>query len=205
MNELKGDRGEELRKELLNKPSVPAGARGAEGEVVSSNTRSLTAPARQQYLVGWGAENKDGFDLVVYETGTFEPFSLSVRKAGSDVFTQPRYHFSNYFDPVHNVNAVAFDLTDFGLAKGEKIDAVRIRNVFNSYSRHGSDRVDDPSGQGTVVYPGDPGYANSHRLLTERDGREFKTEQLDADLLYIVALHDILPLDKPRSAGASSN
>lgn len=213
LNKLKSDRGEELRKELLSTPSAAGAARGPEDDAVGANSRSLLSPSRQQYLVGWALENKDGADLVVYESGTFEPFSVSVRRAGTEVFTQPRYQFSNYFDPVHNVNAVAFDLTDFGLAQGDMIDAIRIRNVFNAYSRHGSDRVDDPSGQGMVVYPGDPGYGSSHQLLTERDGREFKTEQLDADIIYIVALHNIVPMDKnqanggsaAKAAGASSN
>lgn len=204
LNKLKGDRGEQLREELLTMPSAVGASRGPEGDAIGANSRSLLSPSRQQYLVGWALENKDGVDFVVYESGTYEPFSVSVRKAGTEVFTQPRYQFSNYFDPVHNVNAVAFDLTDFGLAPGDMIDAIRIRNVFNTYSRHGSDRVDDPSGQGTVVYPGDPGYGSSHQLLTERDGREFKTEQLDADLVYVVGLHDIVPLDKNKTKDGAS-
>ncbi|MFT4589356.1 MAG: hypothetical protein ACI8QF_003470 [Limisphaerales bacterium] len=201
LNKLKSDRGEELREELLKKASMPGATRGPEGDAIGNNSRSLLSPSRQQYLVGWALENKDGDDLVVYESGTYEPFSLSVRKAGTEFFTQPRYQFANYFDPVHNVNAIAFELSDFGIAKGEMIDAVRIRNVFNTFSRHGSDRVDDASGQGTVVYPGDPGYGSSHQLLTERDGREFKTQQLDADILYIAALHNIVPLDKNKKKG----
>ncbi len=188
--------GTQEREELLSMPSVNA---GRPGDGAASNARSLGSPARQQYLVGWALVNKDGPDFVVYESGSFEPFSVYVRKTGTQTFTQPRYQFANYFDPIHNVNAVAFDLDDFGIARGESIDAIRVRNVFNSYSRHGSDRVDDPSGQGNVVYPGDPGYGSSHMLLTERDGREFKVEQLDADILYIVGLHDIIPLDKGKS------
>lgn len=187
------------REKLLSSPSaVPA--RPGEGQ--GSSGRSLGGPARAQYLVGWALENKDGPDFVVYESGSYEPFSVYVRRSGTDEFTQPRYQFASYFDPVHNVNAVAFDLDDFGIGKGEMIDAIRIRNVFNSYSRHGSDRVDDESGQGNVVYPGDPGYGNSHMLLNERGGREFKIEQLDADIIYIVGLHDIVPLDKSGRAGA---
>jgi len=190
---LHSELGGEMREELLTKPNTVA---NRPGEAAVSNARSLGSNARAQYLVGWALENKDGPDFVVYESGSFEPFSVYVRKSGTEQFTQPRYQFATYFDPVHNVNAVAFDLDDFGLAKGEMIDAIRIRNVFNSYSRHGSDRVDDESGQGNVIYPGDPGYANSHPLLKERGGREFKIEQLDADIIYVVGLHDIVPLDK---------
>ena len=129
-NKLESELGAAMRKELLEMPSANAAA-GA-GNAPVGNSRSLGSAVRQQYLVGWALENKDGPDFVVYESGTFEPFSVYVRRAGSEQFTQPRYQFANYFDPIHNVNAVAFDLSDFGLREGEKIDAIRIRYVFNS-------------------------------------------------------------------------
>ncbi len=65
----------------------------------------------------------------------------------------------------------------------------------------GADKVDDASGQGRVLYPGEAGYDTGHtptaRLVgsglkaDEGVGREFTTDRLDADIVFAVGLHDI--------------
>ena len=150
---------------------------------------------------GKGLRNKPGEDFVVYEVGTFEGFAVSVKKAGSDTFTPPRYHFAKQLDLVHDVNSVAFDLSQFGLADGEMITAIRIRNLFNSEATAGADKVDDASGQGRVLYPGEAGYDTGHTLTArlvgsglqtdEGIGGEFSTDRLGADIVFVVGLHNL--------------
>ena len=155
---------------------------------------------------GKGLRNKPGEDFVIYEVGTFEGFMVSVKKAGSDSFTPPRYQFAKQFDLEHNANSVAFDLSLFGLADGEMITAIRIRNLFNSEATVGADKVDDASGQGRVLYPGEAGYDTAHTLTArligsdlkadEGVGGEFKTDRLDADIVFAVGLHDLEKVDE---------
>ncbi len=150
---------------------------------------------------GKGLRNKPGEDFVVYEVGTYECFMVSVRKAGSDTFTAPRYQFANHFDLERNVNSVAFDLSLFGLADGEMITAIRIRNIFNSEAVGGADKVEDATGQGRVLFPGEAGYDTAHTLTVrqigsglqtdEGVGGEFPTDRLDADIVFVVGLRDI--------------
>ena len=155
---------------------------------------------------GKGLRNTPGEDLVVLEVGTYEGFALSVKKAGSDSFTPWRYHFASQFELVHNANSVTFDLSLFGLAEGEMITAIRIRNLFNSEAKVGADKVDDVSGQGRVLYPGEAGYDTAHRLTArlvgsglkadEGVGGEFRVDALDADIVFVVGLHDIEKVDE---------
>ncbi len=158
---------------------------------------------------GKGLPNRPGADFLVYGVGQSEAFSVSVRKAGGDTFTSPRYQFASDFDSKHNINVTKFDLSFFGLAEGDMITAIRIRNVFNSQASAGADKVDDISGEGGVVYPGESGYSSAHILNARRlgskldknfeavkkadegGGREFDTNSLDADLVFVVGLHSI--------------
>lgn len=168
---------------------------------------------------GQGLRNNPGADFVVYEAGKSECYSVAVKLAGSDVFTPARYHFAKEFDLQHNANSTAFDLSHFGLSEGDMITAVRIRNLFNSKASVGRDKVDNASGQGEVLYPGDPGYSSgytltgrtigsdisligvadakfgAHKKADEGGGREFATDSLDADIVFVVGLHDIEKLD----------
>ncbi len=155
---------------------------------------------------GKGLRNKPGEDFVIYEVGTYEGFTVSVKKAGSDSFTAPRYQFANQFDLDRNANSVAFDLSMFGLADGEMITAIRIRNIFNSEAAAGADKVDAASGQGRVLYPGEAGYDTAHTLSArqvgsglktdEGVGGEFKTDLLDADIVFVVGLHNLEKTDE---------
>lgn len=140
--------------------------------------------------------NKPGPDFVVYEVGEFEVFAVAVRKAGSSEFTHFRYQFPNNYERTHEVNSVAFDLTDFGIAEGESIAAIRIRNVFTSKASAGADRVDHESGQGRIVYPGDPNYQNAFPIRFKAGDKEVTAQRLGADIVYVVGLHDIVPLSE---------
>lgn len=150
-----------------------------------------------------GLPNGPGDDLAIFEVAVWEGITVSVRKAGATEFSPARYHFPQNFNTNHNVNPVTFDLSKFGLAENEVIAAVRIRNIFNSKTRSGGDKVDDSSGQGFVVYPGDPRYKTAFPLLNRAGGTEFNMEQLGADLVYAVGLHDVIPLPKTESKSAA--
>lgn len=158
---------------------------------------------------GKGLRNKPGADFLVYGVGQSEGFSVSVRPAGTDASTPARYQFASVFDSKHNVNVTQFDLSSFGLAEGELITAIRIHNIFNSQASAGADKVDHHSGEGRVVYPGESGHSSAHLLSArvlgsaldrgfepakkadEGGGREFDTNSLDADIVFVVGLHHI--------------
>lgn len=144
--------------------------------------------------VAWNGDvlrNLPGNDFVIYEAGNWEGFALSVLKSGSSEWTAPRYQFADSFDATHDVNAVAFDLSNLGIAENETITAIRISNLFNEKAPGGADKVDNEIGQGIVIRPNDPKYNSSFTLRTKPSGKEFKTELLDADIVYVVGLHDI--------------
>jgi hypothetical protein len=147
-----------------------------------------------------GLPNRKGADFVVFEVGSFEAFAVAVRKAGSPDFSFYRYQFPSQSDPTHGVNAVVFDLANFGVLEGEVIDAVRIRNIFNSEALAGADKVDGAVGEGRVLYPTDVEYVAGHKLLSTVRGDEFRTDSLDADLIYAAALHKTVPLGTPAPA-----
>lgn len=139
--------------------------------------------------------NKPGNDFIVYEVEHWEGFAVAVQKAGSGQWTHYRYQYTNSYDTAHVVNAIAFDLSRFGLKENEMITAIRIRNLFNSKASAGADRVDDASGQGNVLYPNDPKYRSGFPLLMKAGGKEFPSDLLDADIVYVVSLHDVEPAD----------
>lgn len=153
----------------------------------------------------FGIRNDKGPDFAVFEVGSYEAFAVAVRKAGSLDFTFYRYQFAHQSDPVHGVNSVVFDLSSFGVAEGEIIDAIRIRNVFNSEAKGGNaDKVDNAIGEGRVIYPTDPDYAIGHKLLSSPRGSEFRTESLDADLIYAVSLQKLVLLGQPAPAAPAA-
>ncbi len=158
---------------------------------------------------GKGLRNKSGPDFVIYEVGKSEGMAVSVRKAGSTEFTAARSKFASFMDLQHNATSIAFDLSSFGLGNGEIITAIRIRNLFNSQASAGEDKVDAPSGEGGIMNPADSGYSSAATLTArligtdlgtnsypvksadEGGGRKFGTDSLDADIVFVVGLHDI--------------
>ncbi len=161
-----------------------------------SATDAPPIPNVQRFTVeltwdGASLRNKPGNDFLIYEVGNWEGFAVSVLKSGSTEWTPYRYQFSNGFDATHDVNAVAFDLLNFLVAENETITAIRIRNLFNNRATEGADKVDNKSGQGTIIYPGGEIYKNSFPLLDKPNGKEFKVDTLDADIVYVVGLHNL--------------
>ncbi len=148
---------------------------------------------------GKGLQNNTGNDFVVFEAASWEGFAVAVKKAGAKDFSPYRYQFPNSKDPIHDVNAVAFDLSDFGLADGEVITEIQIRNLFNSHATVGADKVDNASGQGTVIAAGDAGYDKGFTLLQKQGGGEFPDAALSADIVYVAALHDIEAVKIPET------
>jgi hypothetical protein len=119
---------------------------------------------------------------------------VSVRLAGSEKYSAPRYQFPDDYDPIHSVNAVGFDISSFEIPEGELITGIRIRNMFNRHAKEGGDRVADPSGEGRVLTPSDEGWGIGNQPLSKLGGEEFGDDELDADILYVVGLHNIEPL-----------
>jgi hypothetical protein len=139
--------------------------------------------------------NKPGNDFVIYEVEHWEGFAVSVQKAGSSQWTPYRYQFPNSYDTAHVVNAVAFDLSRFGLRENEAVNAIRIRNLFNAKATTGGDKVDNVTGQGTVLFSKDSNYRSGFPLLMKANGKEFSSDLLDADIVYVVGLHDVEAVD----------
>jgi hypothetical protein len=145
----------------------------------------------------WGGaqlRNKPGEDFVVFEVAEWEGFAVAVQKTGSTQWTPYRYQFTNNVDNARHINAVAFDLSKFGLKENEGITAIRIRNLFNSKAAVGADKVDSATGEGTVIYPSDAKYNSASPLLANPGGKEFSVDRLDADIVYVVGLHDVAPV-----------
>ncbi len=151
---------------------------------------------------GKGLSNGSGRDFVVFEASSWEGFEVAVLKAGATEFTPYRYQFPTAKDSIHDVNAVAFDLSDFGVNEGDMISAIRIRNIFTSKATSGGDKVDNESGQGMVLEPKDSNYDKAFEIRTKAGGPEFGIDQLGADIVYVTALHDIENLRPPEPTPA---
>ncbi|HEY9708106.1 MAG TPA: VCBS repeat-containing protein [Oculatellaceae cyanobacterium] len=144
---------------------------------------------RSQIELTWGRQgllNSVGNDFVVYENGDInepEGYAVAVRIAGSDTFTPFRYEFYDTFEsqlttnPQAGVLATAFDLSDFGLANGQLIDAIRIINLQ-------PDDLVNGQGQGFLgtsgVSPLDP-----------TTGQPFAVGRLDPDITFVAGLLDL--------------
>lgn len=133
--------------------SLVGGSNGqsiALGNIFNRSTIELT------WAAGAGPANQAGNDLIVYENGFArvpEDYAVAVRSTATGQFTPFRYEFFNSYDetavngPADGTGlfATAFDLSDFGLATGEAIDAIRIVSLLND------DTVDGADGQGIVT------------------------------------------------------
>jgi hypothetical protein len=164
----------------------------------ASETNPRANTSRYILQFGWDTgqtlENMAGEDFVIFESGKWEGFAVAVQQEGDPKFSAYRYKFANSRDDLHNANAVAFDLSDFGIAEGGKITAIRIENLMNSKALGGPDKVDDVSGQGQLLTAKDPGYGQGFLLRQKADGPEFSVDLLDADIVYVTALHDVKPV-----------
>ena len=146
--------------------------------------------------------NGVGDDFVVYESGfqgNPEGYLVSVRQVGQSRFSAPRYEFADtfeLFDPISGAGifATGFDLSDFGLAENELINAVRIQNLFNLEADTGADRVTGSLGEGDVLFPGDPGYGAAYDITTGPlgPGGSYALDKIDADITYVAGLQTVL-------------
>lgn len=133
--------------------ALVGGSRGdsiALGNLFNRSTLELTWDA------GLGPVNQAGVDFVVYENGFArvpEDYAVAVRSTTTGQFTPFRYEFFDSYDetaingPADGTGlfATAFDLSDFGLATGEAIDAIQIVSLLKD------DTVDGADGQGPVT------------------------------------------------------
>ncbi|MDW8290353.1 MAG: dockerin type I domain-containing protein [Armatimonadota bacterium] len=151
------------------------------------------AVTRKTILVDWAGKrlpNRAGEDFVVYEVGSPgapEAFMVAVRKKGETTFSAWRYEFANSFTASYNVFATAFNLSDFGLQEGDTIDAILIANLIET------DRVDAASGQGNVYLGGGAGFVPVQGPQSNTPSQPYPVDRFDADIVYVAALHPILP------------
>lgn len=136
-----------------------------------------------------GVTNGAGDDFVAYENGAPggpEAYMVAVRETGETDFSVFRYEFADDVvrvlpsagTDIAQVLSTGFDLSDFGLADGATIDAIRVANLLPA------DTVDDAIGQGSVTLGGDVG---GFAPLTgpQGAGGQYNSNGFDADLTYI--------------------
>lgn len=146
------------------------------------------------FAEGWTARDGVGDDLLVYEHGNPisepEAFAVAVRDARTGVWTASRWEFFDAFAETDRVFATAYDIADFGLPGGV-IDRVRIGSVFGM-NADVPDRVDSLRGDGFVVRGGDAAWATASMLRLTDGGPGVVLDLLDADLLWVAALHPLV-------------
>lgn len=162
------------------------------GELLGGETSLELAESGSIGIVelNWGDRrlaNQSGNDLVIYENGHAnepEAFALAIRKVGETSFSEYLYQFTDHFSEAYDVFATVFDLSLFGLAEGEMIDAIRIRNLSPN------DLVSDEKGQGFL--------GGTYTPTTRSGGATFDPNgKLDADITYVVGLHNLLAPPTP--------
>lgn len=147
---------------------------------------------------GFGLSNQAGNEFIIYENGGLgapEGYAVSVRSFDTGLFTPFRYQFFDTFDDFAvatpfdglGVFATRFDLSDFGIASGDFIDAIRIVNLV------ATDTVDGSDGQGEVDFTGTSGFTPRD----EAGGSAFATDKLDPDITLVAGLNAVEELPKP--------
>lgn len=138
---------------------------------------------------GAGPINQAGDDFVVYENGFAngpEYYAVAVRSATTGRFTPFRYEtFDGYDesaisgpDDGTGLYATAFDLSDFGLASGEAIDAIQIKNLA------ATDIASDIFDQGLVGLTD----TNGFNVLSDFFQRPFTLDKFDPDITLVAGL-----------------
>ncbi|MBW4462727.1 MAG: hypothetical protein KME47_21190 [Nodosilinea sp. WJT8-NPBG4] len=183
--------------------SLVGGSNGqsiALGNLFNRSTLELTWDA------GLGPVNQAGDDFVVYENGFArvpEDYAVAVRSATTGQFTPFRYEFFDSYDetavngPADGTGlfATAFDLSDFGLAAGEAIDAIRIVSLLKT------DTVDSADGQGVVTLNETP-HSN---LLGNLFNRPLSIGKFDPDITLVTGLNTDASLQPLQLFDADNN
>jgi hypothetical protein len=173
------------------------------GNLFNRSTLELTWDA------GAGPVNQAGDDFVVYENGFAngpEYYAVAVRSATTGNFTPFRYETFDSYDeaaisgPADGTGlfATAFDLSDFGLASGEAIDAVRIQNLA------ATDIVNDIFDQSLL----DLTDTNGFNLLVDLFQEPFildKLDKFDPDITLVAGLGGVIPPAQPLQLFDTSN
>lgn len=167
---------------------------GSNGQAIALGNLFNRSTLELTWNAGLGPINQAGDDFVVYENGFArvpEDYAVAVRSAATGQFTPFRYEFfDNYDETVVNgpadgtgLFATAFDLSNFGLATGEAIDAIRIVSLLNT------DTVDSADGQG-VVNLNETHHSN---LLGNLFDRPSPVGKSDPDITLVAGLNQGVP------------
>ncbi|MFQ4139138.1 hypothetical protein PGN35_022780 [Nodosilinea sp. PGN35] len=170
------------------------------GNLFNRSTIELT------WAEGLGPVNRAGDDFVVFENGFArapEDYAVAVRSAGTGQFTPFRYELVDSYDETAisgpndgtGLFATAFDLSDFGLAPGEAIDAVQIVNLLPIDTVAGAD------GQGVVTLNQTRGF----NLLAGLLPGPFPLGKSDPDITLVAGLNSSSTLPLPLQLFDTSN
>ena len=167
----------------VNPASTVASVLGFVGDKTSVNLGNATN--RSTIELNWGGsllQNQTGHDLAIHESGypgRPEPFAVAIRKQGETSFTNFLYKFTAAYNPDLFAFVTLFDLSDFGLGDGDAIDTIRISNLI------ATDRVSGQDGQGFL--------GGQHAPQTGVPGSPtFTDDHFDADITYVVGLHNVV-------------
>jgi len=169
-------------------------------------TNTITNTDRHTLSMSWSSApagtllpNQPGNDLVIYEVGSLtapEAYAVAVRNAETLTLSSYYYFKSSSFDTPAAAFATAIDLSNFGPGINY-IDQILVRAVFNSVHPNGGDRVDIAGGSGEGLVTFDVGAGNfTNRYLEpgpQGTAGEFAASRLDADIVYVVGLHNTVP------------
>ncbi|HEY9850639.1 MAG TPA: hypothetical protein V6D28_14325 [Leptolyngbyaceae cyanobacterium] len=182
-----------------NDPSVNNRTIGRliESNTAPNNSYSFTLGKDNQtesiIELGWGKgmslANQDGNDVVIYESGGSgepEAYAVAVKKVGSSGFTNYLYQFSSGYWDSYSF-ATAIDFSNFGLNKGEQIEAIRIKNLISS------DMVQGQDGQGFL--------GGQYQPKVGPNGLEpdYSIGKFDADITFVAGLHAPRAVPEPTS------
>ncbi|MBE9160608.1 hypothetical protein IQ265_27860 [Nodosilinea sp. LEGE 06152] len=170
--------------------TVGALVSGSNGQSIALGNLFNRSTLELTWDMGAGPVNQTGDDFVVFENGFAngpEYYAVAVRSATTGQFTPFRYEtFDSYDESAINgpsdgtgLFATAFDLSDFGLASGEAIDAVQIKNLA------ATDIANDIFDQGLVGLPN----TNGFNVIFDFLQRPFALNKFDPDITLVAGLN----------------
>lgn len=146
--------------------------------------------------------NEAGVDFVVYESGSAGVPEGMMVQVHSTTSTENNGWSEWIYIPASDYSAsgqaflTAYDLSAFGIADGETIDAIRIANLIDA------DRMESSTGVGVVI-PEDGGATSSFRPdpgPLAVGFTQYGASTYDPDPIYVGVLHT---LEQPPTAGSS--